>query len=38
MLQVERVREIVYAYISVFLQSELWKFQYSSADVVAAVT
>ena len=38
MSQVGRVREFVCVYISVFLQSERWKLQYSFVDVVAAVT
>jgi hypothetical protein len=36
--QVRRVREVVCAYISVFLQSERWRCRYSSAFVDAAVT
>ena len=38
MSQVGRVREVVSAYISVSLQSEMWRIQYTSAYVVAAVT
>ena len=37
MSQVGRVREFVCAWISVFLQPELWKSQYSSAHVAAAI-
>jgi hypothetical protein len=35
MSQVWRVREVECAYISVFLQSERWRCQHSSAYVVA---
>jgi len=38
MLQVGRLREFVCAYISLFLQSERWRCQYSSVYVLGAVT
>jgi hypothetical protein len=38
MSQFGRVREVVWALISVFLQSEGYRGQYSSAYVVAAIT
>jgi hypothetical protein len=37
MSQVTRVHEVLSTYVSVFLQSERWRCQYSSAYVVAAI-
>jgi len=38
MSQFEKVRQVVCVLISVLLQSEGWKCQYSSSYVVAAIT
>jgi hypothetical protein len=38
MSHVSRVREIMYPYICIFLQSEQWMCQYSSVYVAATVT
>jgi len=37
MSQAGRLREVVYACISVFLQSEQWQCQYTSAYIVTAI-